>query len=288
MSDNKSVLVTGASRGIGRETALTLAENGFRVWAGVRDVENSLALEKEALDRGGKLTCIHLDVTDEDSHAKALQTILDEDSSLFALVNNAAVVYRGYLEDLTMAEIREILETNLIGVIALTRRVTPVMRRAQNGRIIIMSSIGGKIGTMGLTGYIASKFALEGFGESLYLELHPLNIHVSLIEPGIVKTELWNPKQRVSKGGNNTDSPYYDWFQRAEELADSLVKSATVTPSQVALTIHRALSESNPALRYGIGRRAKAVLVLRRILPDRVFDRLYFGQIMKRVTGIHK
>jgi len=281
----RNVLITGASRGIGRETALTLAEKGFRVWAGVRDPGVASELEKEAAHRAGILHCVRLDVTDEVSRSQAIETILERDHCIHALVNNAGIVRLAYFEDLTLEEIREIFEANLFGAMALTRKVIPVMRPARNGRIVMMSSIGGRIGSMASTGYAASKFALEGFSESLWLELAPLNIHVSIIEPGIVGTDIWDRENRVAHGARDGSSPYQDWFERAQTLADSLVASATVTPRQVAMAVHRALTEPRPALRYVIGNRAKSVLALRRVLPNWLFEKVYFGQILKRVTG---
>ena len=139
-----------------------------------------------------------MDVTHTDSVSEAVEQIVAEDGRLYGLVNNAAVTLRGYFEDLSEEEIRRTLEVNLFGVMNVTRTVLPHLRANGAGRIVMMSSVGGRIGSMGLTAYVASKFGLEGFSESLSLELAPLGINVVIIEPRIVPTEMWRNGRRVA------------------------------------------------------------------------------------------
>jgi short-subunit dehydrogenase len=167
---------------------------------------------------------------------------------------------------------------------AVTKAVLPHMREARRGRIILMSSVGGRIGSLGVSAYCATKFAVEGFGESLHQELAPLGVRVVLIEPGIVKTERWTTNRGLAKGASNPSSPYYAWFCEAEKQSDELVRTSTATPADVAAVVHRALTVERPRLRYMIGRKAKLAVSLRRLLPGESFERLYFGTVMRRVT----
>lgn len=138
---------------------------------------------------------------------------------------------------------------------------------------------------MGRTAYCASKFALEGFAELLMQEVTPLGLHVSIVEPAIIKTERWTVHRGIARRAQDPASPYHDWFQRQEQLADELVRTSPTTPEQVADTIYRALTEKKPRLRYVVGRRARLVVALRRYAPAELFERVYFGEAMRRVTG---
>jgi NAD(P)-dependent dehydrogenase (short-subunit alcohol dehydrogenase family) len=279
-----SVLITGASTGLGRESALYLAERGFRVYATMRDFDRRDSLEEDAGKRNVQLRILRLDVTDRGSIDQALETVLKESGGVYGLINNAAVGLRGYLEDLTDAEIRQVFDANVLGTMALTRAVLPHMRRARRGRIVLISSVGGRIGSLSVSAYCASKFALEGFGESLSLEVAPLGVRVILIEPGIIKTERWSSNRSIAAGALDPKSPYYDWFRQAEREADKLVQSSTTRPADVAAAVHRALTVARPRLRYMVGWRARLIVALRRILPGELFERIYFGLVVRRVT----
>ena len=279
-----SVLVTGASRGLGLETALTLAERGFRVWAGIRNITSKERLEASAAARGVFLEVLCLDVTDPASVDSAMERILKQDGDLYGLVNNAGVMARAYFEDFPEQDIRRIFETNVFGTMNVTRRVLPHMRRQRRGRIVMMSSIGGRIGSVGIAPYIASKFALEGFSESLALEVKPLGLDVIIIEPGIVATEIWKESSRILSGARNPEGPYYRWFCEEERLAEAMLRSSRNRPEDVARRVYQALSVSKPRLRYVVGRRASSVLSLRRYLPGELFEKFYFGALLRRIT----
>jgi len=191
---SKGVLVTGASRGLGREIALGIAQAGFRVWAGVRDPHHADYLGQAAKQRGVDLETVFLDVTDAASIDVAVRTITAQ-GPLYALVNSAGITGRAYFEDFPEDKLRQIFEVNVFGTMNVTRRVLPVLRSAGVGRIVTLTSIGGRIGTMGLAPYIASKFALEGFNESLWLEMKPLGVDVVIVEPGMVKTDIWDERR---------------------------------------------------------------------------------------------
>ena len=280
----ESVLVTGASTGLGREMALYLAKRGFRVYATMRDMSGSESLLSAAANLKVDLKVMTLDVTDKASVEHAVDSIVAEAGGIYGVVNNAGVGLRGYFEDLDDEDIRKMYDANVFGVMQVTRAVLPHMRKAKRGRILMISSVGGRIGSLGVTAYCSTKFALEGFGESLFMELAPLGIRVSLIEPGIIKTERWSTNRGIAERAKDPHSPYYNWFWQSEQEADKLVQASTATPADVAAVIYQALTVENPKLRYMIGRKAKLAVALRRWLPGNLFERVYFGTVMRRTT----
>jgi len=281
----EGVLVTGATRGLGRATALGLAARGFRVFAGFRDASSVPGLEAAAHARRVRIEPVALEVTDPASVARGVAEVVERAGGLYAVVNNAGVTLRGYFEDVADEEARRILEVNLFGTMNVTRAVLPYLRRAGRGRIVVMSSVGGRIGAPALTAYVASKFAVEGFAESLSLETAPLGVQVAIVEPGIVGTEIWDKTRRTAARAADPNGTYYEWFQRGEAQADALVRSAVVTPDDVADTVARALTARRPRLRYVVGWRAGLVVSLRRHLPGELFERVYFGELLRRITG---
>jgi NAD(P)-dependent dehydrogenase (short-subunit alcohol dehydrogenase family) len=218
----------------------------------------------------------------------AIERVVSEAGGIYGLVNNAGIGLRGYFEDLSDEEIRRVFEANVFGTMSVTRAVLPHMRRAKRGRILVIGSIGGRIGSLGVSAYCATKFAQEGFAESLYMELAPLGIDVVLIEPGIIKTERWGSNRGNAARAKDPNSPYYDWFLQSEKEADNLVRRSTATPRDVAAVAHKALIERRPKLRYLIGRKAKLAIYLRRYLPGELFERIYFGIVIRRVTQSQK
>lgn len=278
------VMITGASSGLGLETAVYLAKQGYSVVATMRDLRRRGRLEKEAARVGAELHCLQLDVTDRDSIEAAVQALLHAHGRIDALINNAGVLLRGYFEDLAEPEIRRIFETNVFGTMAVTRAVLRHMRMQGHGRIVIITSIAGQIGSAAMSAYCASKFALEGFGEALALEAKLLGIDVTLIEPGIVNTDIWTSHQNIAQAAHDERSPYAAWFRELEQLTRQLVASAPTSPQDVAAVVHRALVAKRPRLRYLIGYRASLVLALRRYLPGEMFDRVYFGAMNRRIT----
>lgn len=281
----KSVLITGASTGLGLETAVYLAEHGFEVYASMPDLGEREALDAEGARRDVQLKVLELDITDRAGIRRAVNTVAEQSGRIYGLVNNAGIGLRGYFEDLSEEEIRRVFEVNVFGTMAVTRAVLPHMRAARRGRIVIITSVGGRIGSLAVSAYGATKFAQEGFGEALAQEVVPFGIYVSLVEPAIIKTERWDVHRGVAKRALNPKSPYYAWFRESEHLADRLVETSPTRPIHVAKTIHRALTAKRPRLRYVVGWRAGLVLTLRRYLPGELFERLYFGEAVRRVTG---
>jgi NAD(P)-dependent dehydrogenase (short-subunit alcohol dehydrogenase family) len=282
---NHAILITGASSGIGLETALYLAQQGFQVYATMRDLARSDKLKAEADRRHLPLEVLQLDVTDQSSIQAAVSTILNRSGRIFGLVNNAGIQLRGYFEDLSDAEIRRVFETNLFGAMASTRAVLPHMRVARSGRIVMISSVAGRLGAIALSAYCAAKFALGGFAEALALEVAPLGIQVAVVEPAIVRTEIWGSNRAVAAGAQDLASPYKHWFRQAERLADQMVVTSPTTTTEVARAVHEALTSPKPKLRYVVGRRAGLLLALRRCLPEAWFEQIYRGAFVRRVTG---
>jgi len=279
-----SILVTGAATGLGKEMALYLAQRGFRVYATTRNPQQADELTALSRERQSDIRVLPLDVTNSESIEHAVQTIVTESGGIYGVVNNAGIGLRGYFEDLDDEEIRRLFDANVFGVMAVTKAVLPYMRTARRGRVVFISSIGGRIGSLGVSAYCATKFAVEGFGESLFQEVAPFGVKVVLIEPGIIKTERWTTNRGLARGAMNPLSPYHDWFCQAERESDQLVRASTATPADVAAVVYEALTADRPRIRYMIGRKAKLAVALRRWMPGELFDRIYFGIVMRRVT----
>ena len=280
-----SVLITGASSGLGLEIALYLAQRGFEVYATMRDLSRRDTLEREAERRNVRLRVLQLDVTDQASIQATVTTVIEQSEGIYGLVNNAGINISGYFEDLSEEEIRQVFEVNLFGTMAVTRAVLPHMRAAHRGRIVIMSSVGGKIASLGATPYCASKFALEGFGESLAQEVKPFGVYVSLLEPGSVKTELYGRNRYVAARALDPQGPYYEWFQRLQGLMDQLARAPATSAVEVAKAVHHTLAAKRPRLRHVVGRRSKLLITLRRYLPGELFELIWTREAVRRVTG---
>ena len=279
-----TVLITGAGTGFGLATALFLAKRGYRVYASVPDLGQQEAMMAAAAEHRVSLSVLQLDVTAPASIQSAVNTIVAESGGIYGLVNSAGIGLRGFFEDLSETEIRRLFEVNVFGVMAVIRAVLPHMRAAHCGRIVIISSAGGRIATMTLSGYCAGKFALEGFGESLALEVAPLGLHVSLVEPGLVMTPHFTVNRGRARAAVDPQSPYYTWFVQHEKMVDRILQARRITPTDVAQVVYRALQAKRPRLRYVVGRGARLLIALRRYLPGELFERLYFGLVIRIVT----
>jgi len=282
----RTVIVTGAGTGLGLETALHLAGQGMRVYATVRNPAQEPRIREAARERGidrADLDVVRLDLTDRESIETALEHVVGEAGGVYGLVNNGGIGLRGCLEDVTDEEIRAVFEANIFGTIAVTQAVLPHMRAAGRGRVVTITSVGGRISTFGLGVYCASKFAQEGLSEALALELKLFGLEAIMVEPGIIKTERWDENRGVAAGATDPASPYYGYFNAAEEVADRIVARSHTTPEDVARTVHEALTARRPRMRYVVGRPAAAAIALRRYLPARAFERLYWGPFLRHI-----
>jgi NAD(P)-dependent dehydrogenase (short-subunit alcohol dehydrogenase family) len=274
----KTVLITGASSGIGEEAAKGLLAAGYTVYAGARRVDRMQPLESA----GARL--LALDVTDDTSMTTAVKTILQEAGQIDVLINNAGYGSYGALEEVPLDEGRRQFDVNIFGLARLIQLALPAMRAQRSGRIVNVSSIGGKLGEPFGCWYHATKFAVEGLSDSLRMELHPFGIDVVVIEPGAILTE-WNGIARDGLMKYSGDGPYREGARaHAQMMASADRGSLPSPPSVVAKTIVQAVRARKPKTRYATGGGAKPILFLRSILSDRAFDatmRLIERQAMK-------
>jgi NAD(P)-dependent dehydrogenase (short-subunit alcohol dehydrogenase family) len=280
----ESVLVTGAGTGFGLATALRLAARGFEVFATVPDLGQEQGVHAAAASAGVRLQVLRLDVTDGESVDSAVATAVERCHGLYAVVNNAGLGLRGFFEDLAEDEIRRLFDVNVFGAMAVTRAALPHLRSARRGRVVFLSSAGGRIGAMSLSGYCSAKFAIEGLAESLALEVAPLGISVSLVEPGLVMTPHFTVNRGRARAATDPASPYYQWFVRHEAMVDEVLRARRIVPEDVARAVERALTARRPRLRYVVGRGARLMVGLKRCLPDELFARLYRAQVVRMVT----
>jgi NAD(P)-dependent dehydrogenase (short-subunit alcohol dehydrogenase family) len=283
--EGDAVIVTGSGTGIGMETALQLAAAGFRVFASVRSPAQSSELLDAASARNVEIETLRLDLNDRASISDAIATVLARAGGVFGLVNNAGVGLRGCTEDCAEEEIRQLFETNVLGTIAVTKAVIPHMREAGCGRIITVSSVGGRVCGFGVTMYCASKFAQEGLGEGLAQELAPFGIQSVIVEPGMIKTTRWSRHRGTAARANEPSSPYHGLFSASEAIADRIVERSPTRPAHVGRAVEKALTARQPRMRYVVGRGAVVVIALRRYMPQSLFERVYFGGHIRRLEG---
>ena len=273
-SNTRTALVTGGSSGIGQETARLLRAQGYSVYAAARRVERMSALEAEGIH------VLPLDITDEASTLACVNTIRERDGGVDVLVNNAGYGSYGAIEDVPIDEARRQFEVNLFGLARLTQLVLPGMREKGWGRVVNISSMGGKIHTPFGGWYHATKFAVEGLSDCLRMEVESFGIDVVLVEPGGIKTE-WGAIAADNLRKTSGSGAYGEAACRsADRMAVSYAGDQLSPPSLVAKTILTAVKARRPKTRYAIGFGAKPVLFLRRWLSDRAFDGL-----MRRMVG---
>jgi len=264
----KTALVTGASSGIGKSTVEVLLSAGARVYAAARRIEKMKDLEK----MGARV--VQMDVTDESSMNAGIRAILEKEGSIDILINNAGYGSYGAIEDVPIDEARRQFEVNIFGLARLTQLVLPKMRENRYGKIVNISSIGGKIYTPFGGWYHATKHGLEGFSDSLRIETKPFGIDVVIVEPGGIATE-WGTISAENLKKTSGSGPY---AENANKAADGLAKMYSSNqlsdPSVIANVILTAVTAGKPKTRYAAGYMSGIVLFLRRFLSDRMFDRL--------------
>jgi NAD(P)-dependent dehydrogenase (short-subunit alcohol dehydrogenase family) len=288
-----SALITGASTGIGRATALRLAASGWTVLAGVRnpaDGERLLAERSAAGSSGGEIVAVTLDVTDAAQIAEAGRLVAqrgtghggDGSGRLDALVNNAGIGVGGPLELIAMPDLRRQLEVNVVGQIAVMQAVLPALRRAR-GRIVFVSSVGGRVAMPFSAPYGASKHAIEAIGDALRGELHSSGISVSLVEPGSVKTPIWGKARAEAEAMEIPPELEAEYGHIRTAFANVLTETESrgVSPERVAATIQRALTAGRPRGRYVVGADARGMILAKVLLPTGVFDR-----VIRRALGV--
>ncbi|HJY11088.1 MAG TPA: SDR family oxidoreductase, partial [Nitrososphaeraceae archaeon] len=268
----KVAVVTGSSSGIGYETSLLLARNQFTTYATMRNMNKSNRLVEIASKEKIPLHITQLDVNSDLSVENAIDNIVRENGRIDVLVNNAGYDFFGSLEESSLEEIKQQFETNVFGVIRATKAVIPTMRKQSSGKIVNISSVGGIIGLLPFsTAYHASKFAIEGFTQSLRQELFDSNIDIILIEPGSISSNFVE-NIKMAKGFDSNKSPYAGMVQQVFEGYES-ISSHSSHPSKVAHAILNVINSPNPELRNPVGKDAESIFKARNELSDRDLER---------------
>ena len=273
----KVALVTGSSSGIGRETALALAREGYRTFASMRDTKKASMLEDAAKD-GLPINIISMDVTDEESIVSAVKTIMDDYQRIDVLVNNAGYAQFGCTEEISTDDFRMQFETNFFGIVRIIQEIAPIMRKQGSGDIINISSVGGRMGLPGFPAYISSKFALEGLGECLRYELGQFGIRTTLIEPGVVKTNFLG----AMKISDSSRIPQY------RKLTDHILAGLKMMiemgtpPAQVADTVLKAIHDQKMLPRYLTGADAAMFMQAKEGKTDLEFEEYMSKELFPR------
>jgi NAD(P)-dependent dehydrogenase (short-subunit alcohol dehydrogenase family) len=271
----KVALVTGASSGMGKETAKVLAKQGIKVYAGARRLEKMNDLKKLGI------VPIAMDVTKPEDNRKAVEQIISAEGRIDILINNAGFAIYGPVEDIPMEDARYQFDVNLFGLADLTQLVLPFMRKQRSGRIVNISSMGGKIYTPLGAWYHATKHAVEGFSDCLRLEVKKFGIDVVVVEPGIIKTEFYSVVSDYVKERQNGSAYRHMIDPMVENMSRPEMTEMGTEPSVLAETIAKAATVDRPKTRYIKGRMAKTSIRMRRLLGDRGFDRM----IMRMIGG---
>lgn len=279
----RTALVTGAGSGLGMESALTLAASRRRVYGSVLTEAEGDALRAAARERNVVVQVVLMDVTSEAQVRKTIDAVIAE-SGLDELVHFAGIGLRGFVEDLDFEEIERVFAINTFGSMHVARAALPHMRKRRAGRILLTTSIAGRMASMSIGGYASSKFAVEGFAEALHQEMLPFGVYVSLLEPGLIATPHFTIHRNRARRAQDPESPYHEWFTRHEALVDGILARNSFSTADVASVVLRALDARRPRLRYVVGRKAKIVLSLRRHLPGELFERVYWALVRRVVT----
>ena len=279
----QTVLITGATDGLGRAAALLLAEKGYRVFAAGRSVEKRAELDRLAAARKLPLETLQLDVCDDNSVSRGVQQILQKAGHLDVLINNAGVGLMAVAEELRLDDLRRLYETNIFGLLRVTQAVLPHMRGRKSGRILMLSSVAGILTPPTYGAYSSSKHAVEALSNALRLELYPFNIEVILIEPGYIMTNFQQTakEQAESYIEGSATSPYAKIYSGAIAGATNSRRESKTTPEDCARVILHAIEVSHPKARYTVTPLAKWAALGRRFLPDTLMD-----SFLRRKFGI--
>jgi NAD(P)-dependent dehydrogenase (short-subunit alcohol dehydrogenase family) len=280
-SDRDAVVITGASTGIGRDTALYLAGKGLRVLAGVRKPTDGQALvdalPSDARSSGGSIEPLQIDVANSESITRAAAEVTERlaGARLRGLVNNAGIALGGPQEYLPLEDWRRQFEVNVFGLVDTTQKLLPLLVRSR-GRVVNVSSIGGRVATPMMGPYVSSKFAVEGLTAALRMELHSVGVWASCVQPGMVRTEIWNKadQQIVNQKSSLPAAAHEQYAPLVSALERFSAKGARdgIAPIKVARAIEHALLAARPRTRYPVGPDARMMVVLQWLLPDRAFE----------------
>jgi NAD(P)-dependent dehydrogenase (short-subunit alcohol dehydrogenase family) len=285
MSNQKlnTVLITGATDGLGKAAALLLAQRGYRVFAAGRNAEKRRHLDLWASQKNLPLESVDMDVCDDASVKSAVDSVLEKSGGLDVLINNAGIIYVATVEDTLMEDWRRQFETNFFGVVRVTQAVLPHMRTRQRGRILMMSSVSGLVTPPTHGPYSSTKHAMEGLSNALRLEMYPFGVDVILIEPGYIVTNLQNIAAELMEpyADKITAGPYSRIYSGAFDGASSARKKSKTTAEDCARVMLEAIESPKPKPRYGVTPLATLVKWSKRLLSDRAMD-----AILRRRYGI--
>jgi NAD(P)-dependent dehydrogenase (short-subunit alcohol dehydrogenase family) len=272
LQGGKTVLITGATDGLGYALALLLARRGYRVFAAGRSAERLARIDAIARENRFAMESVPLDVCSDQSVTRAVAAVLLKCSGLDVLVNNAGVNYTAAVEDLSMEDWRAQFETNVFGVLRVTRAVLPHMRERRRGRILMMSSLSGLVTPPTQGAYSASKHALEGLSNALRLELYPFGIDVVLIEPGYIVTGIQKTAAEFSRPYVEKDGPYSSLYSKFLANMNASRAKSESTPESCARVMLHAIETTHPKPRYGVTKLARSVKWGKRLLTDKALD----------------
>ncbi|HDR7914318.1 TPA: SDR family oxidoreductase [Bacillus wiedmannii] len=279
--NKKIAIITGASSGFGLLTTLELAKKDYLVIATMRNLEKQVDLISQAtkLNLQQNIKVQQLDVTDQGS-IHNFQLFLNEINRIDILINNAGYANGGFIEEIPLEDYRKQFETNLFGAISITQLVLPYMRKQKSGKIINISSISGQVGFPGLSPYVSSKYALEGWSESLRLEVKPFGIDVVLVEPGSYNTNIWEVGKQLATNQSDTTSPYKEYMDKIQKHINS-GSDTFGNPMDVANKIVEIAEAKHTTLRYPIGKGVKFMILAKKILPWRLWEFLLLRSFKK-------
>ncbi|MFQ6176782.1 oxidoreductase [Bacillus paranthracis] len=279
--NKKVAIITGSSSGFGLLTTLELAKKDYLVIATMRNLEKqgNLLSQVTQLNLQQNIKIQQLDVTDQNS-IHNFQLFLKEINRVDLLINNAGYANGGFVEEIPVEEYRKQFETNLFGAISITQLVLPYMRVQQSGKIINISSISGQVGFPGLSPYVSSKHALEGWSESLRLEVKPFGIDVALVEPGSYNTNIWEVGKQLATNQSDTTSPYKEYMDKIQKHINS-GSDTFGNPIDVANKIVEIAESKRTNLRYPIGKGVKFMIFAKKILPWRLWEYLVLRSFKK-------
>ena len=274
----KVALVTGSSSGIGSETTLALAREGYHTFASMRNINKGTDLKEIANKENLPIDIIELDVNKEESIVDAVKKIVDDSARIDILVNNAGYGQFGCTEDVSIEEFREQFETNFFSVVRIIQEVAPIMRNQNSGNIINISSVAGRMGLPGSPAYISSKFALEGLGECLRYELGQFGIKTTLIEPGVIKTNFFDSMKIPD---SKADPKYKELTDHILSGLKMMVQMGT-EPAQVAEVIMKALHDNEMLPRYVVGTDAAMFMEAKKMKTDLEFEKYMSKELFPR------
>ena len=270
---DKVALVTGSSSGIGLETSLALAKDGYRTFASMRDTRKAIELQEAAKKENLSIDVIELDVDKEDSIMSAVKKVMSEAGRIDVLVNNAGYGQFGCTEDVPIEDFRKQFETNFFSIVRIIQEVAPIMRKQGSGVIVNISSVVGRMGLPGSSAYISTKFALEGFSECLRYELGQFGVKTTIIEPGVVKTNFFK-SMKIPE--SKTDPKYKELSDKILSGLKMMVEMGTA-PSEVANVVIKAIHDKEILPRYTVGTDAAMFMEAKKMKTDIEFEK-YMGK----------